>query len=586
MKYAVLTAILMCSIAMATDYPLQFGTDFYDPWYASFEDAFTVLASAGMTINSVQVQQQAAVVPDHYYWARGDSLVRAAWNAGTEVHFRIDQAGFPPFMPWDKSSERFCDFQYLQDYYSQLENVVERYKPGGLLAHVPTEGVTHFNLMQEVDLHWAGQDYPYANLPGPEMEIEALVDFHISCLQVLQAQISNPVMPFGVMGQPYCENYGYYPVDPNWIGLDDEDDFIAYMEAVLDEFQERGVTPDAIDWHPFTVRNDPLNPGPTLDYWIQLYPSFAHWRGKYYSDRSLLYEEILDDYSMDIPTQSLEGASTPYWEQCIQRQYMTVENHCSFQLSSNVEQAVNGRHNYVMFDLDFDDVTVEGGVPEGFTFEHWWNDINGEVADPLFTAYARQVSLLTGTYCTGREDIAVIGNTVFMHTFHSPQTGLNVYQVRAQKPNGNSWISFQVNTRYLYGHSMLGDNMELIDLGPRQPWILERNWDRGWEVAWFEEAEEIFGDSQGAVPVRIRPEGNPARSSESICFRLTGLETGVEYTFHVYDLTGRLVSSIPVEAGETETQLRLDGSTMPCGIYMGMLEGHPEEAVKFVLLDQ
>ncbi len=587
MKYTFVITILFWAISMATDYPLQFGTDFSEPWYASFEDAFTVLANAGMTINSVPVQQQASVVPGHYYWARGDSLIRAAWDAGTEVHLRIDQAAFPTFMPWDKSVARFCDFQYLPDYFSQLEDAVERYKPGGLLAQVNIEGVTHFNLMQEVDLHWAGQtDYPYANLPGPDMEIEALVDFHIGCLQVLEAQIADPVMPFGLMGQPYFENYGYFPVDPYWVGLDDEEDFVAYMEAVLDEFEARGVTPDAIDWHPFTVRNDPLNPGPTLDYWIQLYPGYAHWRGKYYSDRSNLYEQILNEFSMDIPTQCLEGASTPYWAQCIQSEYMTVVNHCSFQLSSNAEQAVNGRHNMVMFDLDFDGVTVGGGVPAGFTFEHWWNGVNGEVADPLFTAYARQVSLLTGTYCIGREDIAVIGDTVFMHAFHSPQTGLNVYQVRAQKPCGNSWISFQVNTRYLYELSMLGENVELIDLGPRRPWILERNWNRGWEVVWFEETEEIFQDGADATSVRILPEGNPARSSEGVCFKLTGLDSGTEHTFHVYDLIGRLISSVPVEVGQAEVRLELEGSTMPSGIYMGVLEGHPEEAVKFILLDQ
>ncbi len=564
--------MLLSLIGTPTNVPLSFGNLNYGTLYYEYDEMFDVLNNSNLSSQSIHVYMSESIVPNHYYWHNSDSLLYSALSNNIIPIIRVDQATFPKSYPI-KSRNRFVDWDYFSEYYNWLTLMIDRYKIGGLLTQYssldPSDGVKNYSLIQESDLFWAALDVYGNDVTPAQMEIDLLVQHYCNCKSILNSLCDESFIPFGLMGEPY----GEWGATQTCIGIDTEAELIEYMDIVFDKFNDIGIEPDGIDWHQFTLWNDPGYPG--ADLWKPgYYEPYEHrWRSMYFHNRTDLYNQLLTEAGFDGTVCILEGATTPYWNQFSSQEYHNVYHHCIHQLTSNVEVAYGGNTNFVLFDLDIDDIT--GRVFQDYlNYEYWWDGANGDRADSLLIAISNQATLLMNHYCVARTNIGSSEKPVICYEFKSASNSPSVYQIRVV--GSDSSTNSNRNTYSFTEHTGLDDSPTTAVFSPASqhllrysmcnsipsdyycttlPFLVSLSYpDNNRYVEWFVEVS-----SQENFTTEITPSlifnTNPIRAGEALRIQLSNQSDRDSHQIVVYDLYGRIVYSEDIDSNNTEIQV-------------------------------
>lgn len=580
-----LIILMMNSVTEDTNLTLRFGfhnmlSNCYD-----YQDVFEQCISHHLPVQVVELEWREDRYPGIYYWGRSDSIVIAAYQASQgmpmsiELHCRFDpELCSPSWAPvWNGC--RMIDFDNYDRMALYLGLLVDRYKPGGVLAQELgwslDWGIRHYDIFGEADRMWCSESDPSLppyDLDPSQMNIDGLAALYTQLRSSIQSHQPDAEVPFSTLSIPFAENnassWGWYPP------LDDENEYCEFVLQFLSSLESMGEEPpDAFDWHIFPGYIDPLNPG----LWEP--DSSYNWASKSLHDRSALIQSLI--VGIECPVRSMEGCATPYWSE-IPATLRTERVHISFQLSTIVEAAYNGVTDIIVFDSTIDDeVSADPGYMN--QYEEWWNS-SEDPADSLLDAYSRQAELLSGTYCADRVELSDIsGDTLIYHQFHNPVTGLDVFQFRAKDISlpTTSQFTIPVGTDQVEFYHML-DSPQTVDC-PNGFFLVPAG--QSSDICWIREIEDdsrsVRTTHQNRVDLFVS--SNPARGSAILSIR--GNTIG-SVTIDIFDLAGRVITSqvVDLQMGEIQS-VEMDMSRFASGLYFVCIDETGSKPISFVLLD-
>lgn len=580
----VLLTIISPSKAERDPITLQFG---FHNMLSNYHDYYSIFKNSlenNITVHSVEFEWREDIIPGQYFWGRSDSIVIAAHNAMIETGVPIElRARFqteicaPRWAPipeliaaGDFDMIRLRDYEYYDEFIDYLCLFLERYEPGGVLASAMgwsnTWGITDFDLFGESDRAWYAIDDHGGHISPNSMYIDELAALYNEVRTELRAVNSQVSIPLSTLSTPFSER-GY---EEDVKGIATEGEYILYVQ-LLRSFTESttGIgSMDEFDWHTFILYNDPLNPGvyrPTYPHW--------EWPDRSFHERAILIASLFDD--TEVPISTFEGMSTCYWVEMVRSGVEpTHRNHIALQLPTLAEISVGGRTRVLTFDSTIDDGVSSSFFPEYCMFQQWWDD-TFQPEDSLFLAYSRMATLLSGSYCTARiESSSSINNGVVRYEYLNPLTGDRTYMIRAILDQETDY-EFPVNTSSVLVYRLL-DEPVLYEC-PNGICTLT---DVDWDVFWVRETSTRMEQTEFSTEFRL---DCPNPGSIEFAFILPESDHSIE-KLNIYDLSGRVVASIPIQQTDTGSARVIVSPILPSGSYFAVPEGMSNYVARFTVL--